>query len=400
MERNSERDYSLKTINNINLKIMKRKRNSMNKSMFKSLLKTIVVILGCQLGLSSCGGVKLVSYSTISVPEEGGINFVKLTTDDDGVASPGFWATTKSHITTDPTKSGVSWYRYPVIDVSADGEKVGYINYKNETTNVMIKSAFSGGSSTQRTFRTDVRGFAFSPDGEKICYTEFRDGNTGIFMMNAQKGTTVQRISPTGSSDNGPSMTKEDRIIFFDRYEGEYNYSLWSYDTDNGLFSNYSHGYSPCVDPSNDQIIYCTRYTYDDNEKGNIVSRKGLSLLNSKQAYVSNLKTRRSEIWKLDISKGTEELLLSDKMSSFSSPKVSPDGKWILITGANTSNNGIWNTNLFVIRSDGTNFTQLTYHPGNDMSAVWSPGGQSIYFVSQRGTEKGTYNVWKMNFPL
>ena len=362
------------------------------------LYKITIFILGCLAGLNSCGVSKVtVMYSLISVPEEGGINFVQITTEEDGMASPGFEVTNKETITSNPSKSGISWCRYPVIDVSPDGEKIGYVNYKNETSNVMIKSANSGGGSTQRTFRTDVRGFTFSPDGAKICYTEFRDGNTGIYMMDSQKGTTVQRISPTASHDNGPSMSKQDRIIFFDRWEGEYNYSLWSYDADKGLFSNYSRGYTPCVDPTNDKIIYCARYTYDDNSSIVDVSKK---LFNQKQIFISNAKTRRSEIWKLDTDKGTEELLLSDKMSSFSAPKVSPDGKWILITGANKSNNDVWNTNIFVIRADGTNFTQLTYHPGNDMSAVWSPDGKSIYFVSQRGTKKGAYNVWKMNFPL
>jgi Tol biopolymer transport system component len=158
------------------------------------------------------------------------------------------------------------------------------------------------------------------------------------------------------------------------------------------LFSNYSRGHAPCVDPTNDKIIYCARTTFDD--------KFSITKISQKQILLSNEKTPRSEIWKLDVDKGTEELLLSDKISSFSTPKVSPDGKWILMTGANMSNNKIWNTDIFVIRSDGTRFTQLTYHPGNDMSAVWAPDGKSIYFVSQRGTKKGAYNVWKMNFSL
>lgn len=345
----------------------------------------------------SCGSGKVViAYSTVFVPEEGGINFVKITTDADAVASPGFQATNKTHITTSPTKGGVSWYTYPVIAVSPDGEKIGYITYKNDATNVMIKSAIQGGGSIQQTFRSDIRGFTFSPNGTKVCYTEFRDGSNGIYMMNFNKGTVTQRISPTGSYDSGPSMSTNGDIIFFDRREGNLNYGLWSYNVDNGLFSNYSHGYTPCVDPTNDKIIYCARHTHDDNFS---ISKK-ITLGGIKTTYITNEKSRRSEIWKLDTEKGTEELLLSDKSSSFSSPKVSPDGKWILITGANKSNNGIWNTNLFVIRADGTNFTQLTYHPGNDMSAVWSADGKSIYFISQRGTEKGLYNVWKMNFPL
>ena len=338
----------------------------------------------------SCGASKtVVSFSTVFVPEEGGINFVKITTDADAVASPGFMATTKTHITKDPTKSGVSWYTYPVIAVSADGEKVGYITYKNDVTNVMIKSTTQGGGSIQQTFRTDIRGFNFSPDGQKVCYTEYRDGNTGIYMMDFNRGTVTQRISPTGSNDNGPSMSSRNSI-FFDRQEDN-NWGLWSYDINTGLFSNYSHGYTPCVDPNNNKIVYCARHTYDD--------RVNISKI-LKTIYITDEKSRRSEIWKIDTERGTEELLLSDKMSSFSSPQVSPDGKWILVTGANQSNNKVWNTNIFVIRSDGTNFTQLTYHPGNDMSAVWSPDGKSIYFISQRGTTKGLYNVWKMDFQL
>jgi Tol biopolymer transport system component len=332
----------------------------------------------------------------ISVPEEGGINFLQITTEDDCMASPGFAVTSKHTVTTNPSKGGGWWYPYSVIDISPDGEKIGYINYKNETSNVMIKSATSGGGSTQRTFRTDVRNFTFSPDGAKICYTEFRDSNTGLYMMDSQKGTTVQRISPTTSYDNGPSMSKKDRIIFFDRYEGDSNYSLWSYDAEKGLFSNYSRGFAPCIDPTNSKIIYCARYTSDDKPPVVKISK---TLFNQRQIYISHEKSRRSEIWKLDIEKGTEELLLSGK-TSFAVPKVSPDGKWILLTGVNESNNKIWSTDIFVIRADGTNLTQLTYHPGNDMSAVWAPDGKSIYFVSQRGTKKGAYNVWKMNFSL
>jgi len=367
-----------------------------------STFKTAVIALGCLWLLNSCKSVPVL-YSNLSVPEEGGINFVRITTDDDNVASPGYDNTNKTAVTSDPSTSGVRWYSYSVIDVSPDGQKIGYINHKSETSNVMIKSAVTGSGSTQRTFRTDVRNFSFSPDGTKVCYTEFRDGNTGIYMMDVDKGTTVQRISPTGSDDNGPTITKAGKIIFFDRYEGDFNFSLWSYDPERGLFSNYSRGYTPCVDPTNDKIIYCSRFTSDDNSTKVV---KPTSLLNGllfgdwKKIYYTNEKTRRSEIWKLDTEKGTEELLLSVKGQSFSSPKVSPDGQWLLITGANKSNNGVWNTNLFVMRTDGTHFTQLTYHPGNDMSGVWGPDGKTIYFISQRGTKNGTYNIWRMNFTL
>jgi len=362
-----------------------------------SIFKTAVFALGCIWLLNSCKGVQIL-YSTISVPEEGGVNFVKITTDDDDVASPGYNNTGNFALTTNPSKQGVYWYMYPVIDISPDGQRIGYINRKNETGNVMIKSASGGGGSTQRTFRSDVRDFSFSPDGTKLCYCEYRDGGSGIYMMNVNQGTTVQRISPTNSDDYGPTIAKAGNIIYFSRWEGDYNFSLWSYDPEKGLFSNYSRGMTPCVDPTNDKVIYCSRYTYDDT--GNILKVTKTLLSGIKKIYYTNEYSRRLEIWKLDTEKGTEELVLSDKNWSYSSPKVSPDGQWLLITGANRSNNKIWNTNLFVMRTDGTHFTQLTYHPGNDMSGVWAPDGKSIYFVSQRGTKNGTYNVWRMDFTL
>ena len=361
------------------------------------LLSVVIFILLCSL-LSSCalfqnmGKKTKVIYSSVYVPEEGGINFVKITNDADLVATPGYRATFKAHQTTAPTSSGVSWFPYPVLAISKDGENIGYIACRNDVTNVMIKSTKQGGGSIQQTFRSDIRSFSFSPDGNKVCYSEYRDGRNGIYTMNFNQGTVTQRISPSDCNDNGPSMSKDGNTIYFDRYEGSTNPGLWSYNIKSGLFSNYSHGANPCVDPTNNKIIYCTRVAYTDSYQKTVYTKEG--------KIVYNLSRPRGEIWKLDTEKGTEEILLTEKGHSFTTPQVSPDGKWILFTGANRSNNNIWNTNIFVIKSDGTNFTQLTYHPGNDLSAIWSPDGKYIYFISQRGTEKGVYNVWKMDFQL
>jgi len=56
------------------------------------------------------------------------------------------------------------------------------------------------------------------------------------------------------------------------------------------------------------------------------------------------------------------------------------------------------NTDIFVCRIDGTEFTQLTYHAADDISPVWSQDGKYIYFISQRGSSTGTANIWRMNF--
>lgn len=57
-----------------------------------------------------------------------------------------------------------------------------------------------------------------------------------------------------------------------------------------------------------------------------------------------------------------------------------------------------WNTDIFVSRLDGTEFTQLTYHAADDLSPVWGKDGRSIYFVSQRGSAEAQANIWRMTF--
>ena len=215
----------------------------------------------------------------------------------------------------------------------------------------MIKSASKGGSSVQRTFRTNVEDFTWSYDGKTLCFTEVRGGHHGIYLVNAEQGSVVQQISNSNENDLGGVLSRDGKTIFFHRGEGMSSYSLWSYDRETNLFSNYSRGMTPCLIPGNPHTIYCGRFT--------------------------------------------------DNKESFTTPQLSPDGKWILCTGSSISEKEqITNTDIFVIRTDGTGFTQLTYHPGNDLSAIWAPDGKSIYFLSQRGSADRIYNVWKMDFNL
>jgi Tol biopolymer transport system component len=390
-----------------------------NRSYKTIALKSLIfaVLSSC---IVSCGSIQTTSkpsiYSAVFVSEERGTIFERITTDADAVASPGFNATRNTLATTLPSKDGVLWYPYTVIAFSEGGARIGYVTYRNNATNVMLKNTMQAGTSTQQTFRTDVRGFTFSPDGQRFLFTEYRNGNTGIYMMNAGS-TIVQQISSAGSNDNVPSISPQN-ILFFDRREGgAFDFALWGYEMDTRAFSNYTQGYSPCVDPSDHKTVYFARNTNEniftlsesstspaaDVIIGSILRRAVLGpSATPAPAETQNrqINSRRSEIWRLNTENGTEELILSNPGISFASPQVSPDGKWILVVGVNKTTDDIWNTNIFAIRSDGRDFTQLTYHPGNDLSAIWSADGKSIYFVSQRGTEDGKYNVWRINFTL
>lgn len=334
-----------------------------------------VLLLTVFLGLTiAVYGIKKskIDFSVIAVPEEGGINLQRITEDADAVLTPNikssasFFGRSKS--------TTLDWWVNPQIALSPDGAKIGYINYKNKTQNIMIKSAATGGASVQRTFRTAVEDFTWSRDGKTLCFTELRGGHHGIYLVNAEQGSVVQQISNGNDNDLGGVISYDGRNIFFHRGEGFASYSLWSFNRDTNLFSNYSRGMTPCLIPKLTNSIYCCRFT-DKKE---------------------------SEIWRINFETGVEEIILAQPGKSFTTPQLSPDGKWILCTGSSVSEKEKQpNTDIFVIRTDGTGFTQLTYHPGNDLSAIWAPDGKNIYFISQRGTaNENVYNVWKMDFNL
>ena len=188
------------------------------------------------------------------------------------------------------------------------------------------------------------------------------------------QGNVVRQVSNGTDNDFAGQITKDNNHIYFHRGEGYGAYSLWSWDRKNNLFSNYSRGMTPVLDPRNPDVVYCARFT-DKKE---------------------------SEIWRLNLNTGVEELILGLPERSFTTPQLSPNGQWLLVTGTSRSEkHKDLNTDIFVVRTDGTQLTQLTFHPGNDLSAIWAPDGKSIYFVSERGTaKKGLYNVWQMDFNL
>lgn len=339
----------------------------------KKRLLLVASLVGVVLMSSAVKKPKF-DFSIVFVPEEGGVKFEKITDDADCVADYG------GHLVVNPkaifgsSKTSIlDWWVAPQIALSPDGSKIGYINEKNNTTNIMIKNAQKGGASVQRTFRTNVEGFSWSPDGKTLCFNEVRGGHHGIYLVSSTQGSVVRQISNGNENDYGGVISKDGNTIFFHRGEGNASYSLWSYDRKTNLFSNYSRGMSACLVPSNKSVIYCARFT----------------------------DKKVSEIWRINTDTGVEEVILSNPEKSFTTPQLSPDGKWLLVTSNSRSEKEkIDNTDIYVVRTDGSQLTQLTYHPGNDLSAVWSPDGGSIYFLSQRGSKDRFYNVWRMEFNL
>ena len=300
-------------------------------------------------------------YSVISVPEESGNQFVKITSDADCLCMP---------IVKRSDNDYLEWLSNRVLDVSVDGKQIAYLSSRNNMTNIFIKDLDDEGSSIQRTNRSAILDFSYSPDGKYICFSEMRGKTNQIFQTDARQGYVCRQIT-TGNKDYSPVYSSDMKQVFFARQEME-SISIWSYDMQNNFLSTFTEGMNPCPLKS-EQAFICIRI----NEAG------------------------RSELWKINYQTGSEECIVSDPQRSFTSPVISPDNQWILFVGNNKIVNKSFtymNTDIFVARLDGTDMMQLTYHAADDLSPVWSKDGRYIYFISQRGSAIGAANVWRMNF--
>lgn len=301
-----------------------------------------------------------VDFSTVSAPEESGIDFVRITQNGDYVYMPVVKRSAK----------GAFWAPNYILDISKDGNDIAYLSTRNKTTNIFIKSLDKQGSSIQRTTRINVVDFTYSPDGQYICFSEKRGKTTQIFQTSSTKGFVCRQFT-SDNNDYAPMYSHDMKQVLFTRQENKSS-SIWSYNIANNFLSTYTKGMCPY--PANEKDTYfCTRI----NNEG------------------------RGEVWKINYESGIEECIISDYERSFSSPRLSPDGKWLLLTGSSKMINGksgYWNADIYVARLDGTSLTQLTFHGADDVCPVWSKDGQFIYFISQRGNAEKHANIWRMPF--
>ncbi len=327
-------------------------------------MKKKLMFYGALLFLVGCGVSQQVVYERLSVEEEGGIKFTPYTTENENVVAP--------IVVKDEISGMLKWYAAPLLAVSPNGEQITYIAESNGYKNLYIKEISGGSKKIQRTFNKNIMDMSYSPDGTKISFTEDKGGDFNINMINATQGVAVRQVTATSETELGPIFSPDGESIYYTVQEGNRFY-VWNISLETTLKTQYSEGFTPVLTPDGTKLI---------------VTR------NSKDSGFG-------EIWEIDLIKGTETQLLSSPDVGYSSPAISPDGKYITVVGVTLkSDTRPQNLDVYVMKADGTALTQLTFHGGNDVSPIWSSDGKSLFFLSQRGNAKGKFNVWKMDFKL
>jgi len=336
--------------------------------------------------LCSCSSI---DYSLTKIfPEETNIEFIKIS--DDNILGPCVIAYRKF----------IKWYTPNYIDISPDGKRIAYISIiSNENQSeyfLIIRSLIDKKNILKRKMTNDISGFGFSKDGKKLVFSSFFNGSFKINVLDVETGEIKLNVVNSEENETTPIFSK-DGSIFYTR------------------ISNIDKEYEKAPTTSrslekintkeinlNIQMGAYKIFSYKENKSKSIVDGYGPSLSSDDKKMAICKKDEENNsgaIWLIDSETGIGNPIVTSYKKSYSTARISPDGKKIVFVGSSLrkSSEIPVNLDIYVVNVDGTQLKQLTFHPGHDISPAWSSDMKSIYFISERGNANRNYGIWKVD---
>ena len=214
----------------------------------------------------------------------------------------------------------------------------------------------------------------WSPDGQKIAFMSTRDGNKEIYLMDPD-GTNVQRLTDHAAVDQMPVWAPHGKAIaFVSERNGNADILIYNLEKQEltQLTDSQANDWHPAWAPKTPELAYISDADGDPE----------LYIINA------DLEIRR----------------LTDNEVGDSQPAWSPDGQWIVFSVTADGQN----SDLYLIRPDGTDLQQLTDTPGMNNDPAWSSDSKYLAFTSNRdgnmeiyvmALSGKLYRVTENNFP-
>lgn len=209
----------------------------------------------------------------------------------------------------------------------------------------------------------------FTPDGRFIIFSSDRSGEgQSLWRKRADGAGGTTQITSSNSFDWQPAIASDgETIIFQSHRKNNIAASIWSINMNGGLLTQLAQGRSPAVSPNGRKIVFVR----DDASSG------------------------RSQVWSMQID-GSGLTQLSDGSASDADPSWHPNGRFIVFSSNATVKEGdtFADSNIWLMRSDGTRRVQLTENFSHDDAPVFESRGKKIVFRSNRG---GFWNLFSFN---
>jgi Tol biopolymer transport system component/predicted Ser/Thr protein kinase len=297
----------------------------------------------------------------------------------------------------------------PSLGWSPDGSQMAY-TIRGELYTV----PFPGGAPTRVPIEVNAAEPAWSPDGDRIAFTEVTGESsttlTTIWTVRTD-GTSPVQITSGEYYDRRPTWSADGKRMFRISDQGG-SIDIWSVPVNSrgrpvGLETPLTGGAgvgSLAISPDGARLSYSkvaesaniwsidtvTDRTYRIDEAtqltswNNLIEFLAFSPDREWLAFDSN-RSGNSDIW-LMRKDGTELQQLTRDPDHDFAPSWSPDGSQVLFYSFRTGNR-----DLFLISASGGTAEQLTDSPADDRFARWSPAGDRIAFYSDRS---GNYELW------
>ncbi len=272
------------------------------------------------------------------------------------------------------------------IAISPDGKQMAYI-YNNEIhiLNLENKSLVQQ-KTNDGVVKTDV---AFSPDGSRIIFAAKYSGNQDLYIM-PTKGILKTQVTRTREDDFVPAWSPDGKTIAFTVSSD--TWWLWFFKPQTNAFIQVRRGGDPAWFPDSKRLVFqnermVNRWIQGDTEYRDYeetlwyINADGTGLTQLTPPYSKECIKKLKDLNYRDYNNKTY-WYFGDYF-----PDVSPDGKWIVFSGArNCHDDDIW-----LIKADGTRLTRLTNYPGVDWNPKFGPDGY-IYWYSDRS---GHMAIWR-----
>ena len=299
------------------------------------------------------------------------------------------------------------------FDWSADSQRIVYQKRVNaEDVEILVYSLETGKSenvTNNPAFDADP---SFSPDGKQIVFASLRDGNAEIYLMNADGGD-VRRLTDHPAWDSHPVFSPDGTSIAFpSNREGE-DSDVYLMSADGGNVRRLTDWKTNefvepgCWSPDGTQIafvsdregnddifvtsaeVFSPRLILSDREE-NLTSP--VYSPNGEQIVYQAETVRKSGALRILDTKSQRSRTLLETVAANLAPALSPNGDWIAF-----HNRIEGNTEICLIRPDGSDLKNLTVNAARDVGPTWSPDGTQIAFSSNRGGNSGKYELYLMN---